>query len=241
MPGLEVDASRKIHGTCVVCPDTPSMNGPDPHLPDDRKRRRMAKSALHSEITALLQDSSFEGESTPLKRLVPLIYDELRVIARRALRAERADHTLQTTALVHEAYMRLVDDERVTRRGKAYFFAAAASAMRRVLVEHARRRGAVKRGGGAEPVTLGDDHVAVDAFAAELLDLDRALAELAELSPRQARVVECRYFGGLSVEETADALGISPRTVKHDWSLARAWLYHAIGGRPSKGRTQSGS
>jgi hypothetical protein len=120
----------------------------------------------------------------------------------------------------------------VTRQGRAYFFGAAARAMRQVLIEAARRRNAIKRGGGVAPVTLGDDHVGVDAYASELLDLDRALTELERRSHRQARVVECRYFGGLSVEETAAALDVSPRTVKSDWALARAWLYTALRDAP---------
>src|SRR5690606_27472828 len=137
--------------------------------------------------------------------------------------------TLQTTALVHEAYFRLADDTKVTARGRAYFFAAAARAMRQVLVDHARRRNAAKRGGGVEPVSLDETRLAVDELAAELLDLDRELERLAALNERHARVVECRFFAGLSVEETAAALDVSPRTVKSDWALARAWLYETLG------------
>jgi RNA polymerase sigma factor (TIGR02999 family) len=165
-----------------------------------------------------------------LDRLFPLVYDELRVLAHRQLGSERPDHTLRTTALVHEAYLRLVDDTRATRKGRAYFFAAAARAMRQILVDHARRRNAAKRGGGAENLSLDHGDIAVDRFAHELIDLDRALHELAKLNPRHAQVVECRFFGGLDVDETAEALGVSARTVKYDWALARAWLYGALGG-----------
>jgi RNA polymerase sigma-70 factor, ECF subfamily len=182
-----------------------------------------------SDATALLATAD-SGDGAALDRLVPLLYDELRVMAHRQLARERRNETLQTTALVHEAYLRLVDDSRVTRRGRAYFFAAAARAMRQVLVDHARRRNAEKRGGGARALSLDEEQIAVDEFAAELLDLDRALEQLATLNPRHARVVECRFFAGMSVEETAESLGVSPRTVKYDWTLARAWLFDALGG-----------
>jgi RNA polymerase sigma-70 factor, ECF subfamily len=180
-----------------------------------------------SHATTLLATAE-SGDGGSLEQLVPLLYDELRAIAHRHLAGERHGHTLQTTGLVHEAYLKLVDDERVTRRGRAYFFAAAARAMRQVLVEYARRRRAAKRGGGVEALSLDEEQIAVDDFAAELLDLDRALAQLAELNPRHAQVVECRFFAGMSVEETAEALGVSARTVKYDWALARAWLFDAL-------------
>lgn len=179
--------------------------------------------------TTLLQTVE-TGDAEPLERLVPVIYEELRRMARGQLGREQRNPTLQTTELVHEAYLRLVDDGRVTRKGRAYFFAAAARAMRQVLIDAARRRGAKKRGGGEAPVTLEERHGAVDAYAAELIDLDAALTELEARSPRQARVVECRFFGGLSVAETSDALDVSERTVKSDWALARAWLFEALRG-----------
>ena len=182
---------------------------------------------LRSQTTTLLVDA-VSDEVGAVDRLFPIVYEELREIARRQLAKERVGHTLQTTALVHEAYVRLVDDTRVSRQGRAYFFASAARAMRQILVDHARRRGAAKRGGGVEPVTLEDDRTGVDAFAEELLDLDQALERLAELDPRHARVVECRYFGGMTVEETASALDVSPRTVRYDWALAKAWLHDAL-------------
>jgi RNA polymerase sigma-70 factor, ECF subfamily len=184
---------------------------------------------LRSRATTLLETAAPGDEST-LDRLVPLIYDELRAMAHRQLARERGDLTLQTTALVHEAYLKLVDDTRVTRRGRAYFFAAAARAMRQILVDRARHRNAAKRGGGAELVTLGKEDASVDAYAAELLDLHDALERLAERSPRQVSVVEYRFFAGMSVEETAEVLGVSTRTVESDWAMARAWLYQVLGG-----------
>ena len=178
-------------------------------------------------VTALLRDAP-QGNQDVMDQLVPLIYDELRAMARRQLAAKNAPHTLNTTALVHEAYLRLIDQTQVTARGRAYFFAAAAHAMRHVLVDRARRRTAQKRGAGQKPLALDDNEVAVDTFAAELLDLDRALEHLAARNPRQARVVECRFFGGLNIQETAEALDISPRTVRTDWTVARAWLNHRL-------------
>lgn len=182
-----------------------------------------------SAITTILQTTE-SADAAPLQKLVPIIYEELRRMARSQLAREQRNPTIQTTELVHEAYLRLVDDARVTRKGRAYFFGSAARAMRQVLVDAARRRGAVKRGGGEAPITLDENHGTVDAFAAELIDLDSALARLETIAPRQARVVECRFFAGLSVEETATALDVSPRTVKSDWALARAWLYDALRG-----------
>ncbi|MEJ2481999.1 MAG: sigma-70 family RNA polymerase sigma factor [Gemmatimonadota bacterium] len=190
------------------------------------------ESGIRDRTTTLLEPGA-EGDPARLDALLPLVYEELRGLAHRQLAGERAGHTLQTTALVHEAYVRLVDDTRVTRKGRAYFFGAAARAMRQVLVDHARRHAAKKRGGGARPVSLDAATLAVDEIANELLDLDRALDELARRNPRHARVVECRFFGGLSVEETADALDVSPRTVKYDWALARAWLHDSLRGRPN--------
>jgi RNA polymerase sigma factor (TIGR02999 family) len=153
-------------------------------------------------------------------------------MARRQLARQHERYTLQTTDLVHEAYLRLVGDGDVTHRGRAYFYAAAARAMRCVLVDAARRRNALKRGSGTAVVSLTANQVAVDPFADELLDLDAAIHDLESWNRRAARVVECRFFGGMSVEDTAEVLGVSPRTVKSDWALARAWLYDALQ-RPS--------
>ncbi|MGH7713404.1 MAG: ECF-type sigma factor [Gemmatimonadaceae bacterium] len=182
--------------------------------------------AIRSQVTALVHATQ-SGDRSSLDGLVALVYDELKAIAHRVLAGEPAGRTLQTTALVHEAYLKLVDATTISTRGRAYFFAAAARAMRQVLVDHARRRKAAKRDFGA-PLDLDDVQLAVDEFAVEVLDLDGALERLAALNPRHARVIECRHFGGLSVEETASALGVSPRTIKHDWALARAWLYRAL-------------
>ena len=180
-------------------------------------------------VTALLALGGDRKEDERLvDRLVPLVYDELRGMAHALLHRERGDHTLSTTALVHEAYLKLVDATRVVDRGRAYFFAAAARAMRHVLIDYARRRGREKRGGGREPVSLDSSAIAVDACADGLVDLDEALTRLTDLYPRLAQVVECRFFGGLSVEETAATLAISTRSVKRDWALARAWLYRDL-------------
>jgi RNA polymerase sigma factor (TIGR02999 family) len=192
--------------------------------------------------TALLERLD-SGEPPTLDQVVPLIFDELRDLAHGLLAREHRNVTLQTTAIVHEAYVRLVDDARVTVRGRAYFFAAAARAMRQILIDAARRRGALKRGGDAPSAAsdvdaplaaLDDGGARVDAYASELLDLNRALEKLELRNPRQMRVVECRFFGGLSVEETATALGVSPRTVKGDWALARAWLYRVLRGEEGR-------
>ncbi|HSJ12992.1 MAG TPA: ECF-type sigma factor [Longimicrobiales bacterium] len=178
-------------------------------------------------VTTALRTVESSGGAT-LEQLVGLLYDELKEMARRQLAHEAAGHTLQPTALVHEAYLKLVDSTQFGARERAYFFAAAARAMRQVLIEHARRRAAAKRGGGQAPITLESEQAGVDAFAVELLDLDRALEELAALRPRHARVIECRYFGGMSVEETAAVLDVSARTVKADWAFARAWLHQRL-------------
>jgi RNA polymerase sigma factor (TIGR02999 family) len=189
----------------------------------------MTGSSARAEATTLLEAAETgEAEAATLDRLFLLVYDELRALAHWQLLRERTGHTLSSTALVHEAYVRLVDDTRVARNGRAYFFAAAARAMRQVLVDYARKRRAAKRGGGQDLLSLDASEVSVDRFADELIDLDHALEHLAALNARQAHVVECRFFGGLELEETADALGVSVRTVKRDWALARAWLYDAL-------------
>lgn len=185
-------------------------------------------------VTAVFAEAFESDEGDELfDRLVPLVYEELRGLARRELAKHRRGRTLDTTGLVHEAYLRLVDHDRVPRKGRAYFFAAAARAMRQVLVDSARARQRQKRGGGQRPVTLDEAFVGtVDDLVDDVLALEDALERLAADFPRQARVVECRYYGGLSVEETAEALDVSDRTVKRDWALARAWLYDAIRSAP---------
>lgn len=174
------------------------------------------------DVTRLLRELGHDGRA--LDAVMPVVYDELRAIARRQLGAERSDHTLQPTALVHEAYLRLGRLERIEWLNRAQFFAIAARAMRRVLVDHALARRAAKRGGGAEHVPLDEALLVSVEDAGEILALNEALARLEAREPRLARVVECRYFAGFSIEETAEALGVSPATVKRDWAVARAWL-----------------
>lgn len=183
------------------------------------------------ETTAALLDAMESGDASAFHRLVPVVYDELRRMARRQRARGDGHPTLRTTELVHEAWIRLAGDDGVTSRGRAYFMGAAARAMRRVLIDAARRRSAARRGGDPVRVTLDDDLLPVGGYAAELVDLDRALSALEEESPRLARTVECRFFAGMTVEETAAALQVSARTVKGDWALARAWLYDALGSR----------
>ena len=192
--------------------------------------------ALRSATTSLLH-STESGDPVALDHLVSFLYDELRQMARRQLAKEHRNPTLHTTELVHEAYLRLVDDERVSAQGRGYFFASAAQAMRRILVDSARRRTATKRGGDAVRVTLDESAaMPVDSYAIELLDMDRGLTALEQESPRLAKVVELRFFGGLDVAEAAEILEVSPRTVKSDWALARAWLYTYLHGDvPSDG------
>jgi RNA polymerase sigma factor (TIGR02999 family) len=168
------------------------------------------------------------GDEGAFDRLIVLVYDDLRAIARHHLRLDRPDHTIDTTALVHEAYIRLVRYEDGEWRGRAQFFAFASKAMRRILIDYARARRAVKRGGTRIRVPLQDDAGAVDADVAELLALDDALERLGERNERMARVVECRFFGGLSVAETAETLDCSVRTVERDWTRARAYLHYAL-------------
>jgi RNA polymerase sigma factor (TIGR02999 family) len=183
-----------------------------------------------SNVSRLLAESGV-GNQRALDELLPLVYRELRAIARRQLRGERRDHTLQPTALVHEAFLRLVGQDELAWRGKAHFLAIAGQAMRRVLVDHARRHRADKRGGGvaALPVeAIADIGVAPGV---DLLGLDEAMTRLERLDPRAARVIEQRYFAGASVEETAEALGVAPVTVMRDWKMARAWLQRELSSR----------
>lgn len=164
------------------------------------------------------------GNREALDRLLPLVYDHMRGLAQRELRRERLDHTLSPTALVHEAYLKLVQLDRIDWRGRAHFFGACAGAMRRILISHARMKKAGKRGDGAAHVPVDNVLVAAEERPDDLLALDEALARLGELSERQAQVVEYRFFAGMGVEDTASALGISPATVKREWTAARAWL-----------------
>jgi RNA polymerase sigma factor (TIGR02999 family) len=183
------------------------------------------------DVTGLLIAST-RGDANARDALWSAVYDELRLVAHRQLRHERGDQTLGTTGLVHEAYLKLVRLDRVEWQSRAHFYAIAAQAMRRILINYAVGRRAQKRGGGVAPVTLdeaSDEVLAMaDERADELVALDEALERLKALNERQARVVECRVFGGLSVEETAAALDISPATVKRDWTVARAWLNREV-------------
>ena len=180
------------------------------------------------EITGMLRQWS-DGKQESLDSLLPLVYDELHRQASRFLRRERSGHTLQTTALIHEAYLKLIDQREVNWQNRAHFFGIAAQAMRRILVDHAKARHREKRGGEDENVPLEAVTLAVlDARSIDLEALDEALTQLARMDERQARIVELRYFSGLSIDETAAALRISPATVKSDWKLAKAWLYQEI-------------
>jgi RNA polymerase sigma factor (TIGR02999 family) len=182
----------------------------------------------NSDVTALLRAWS-DGDSAALERLLPIVYRELHRQAERYMRAQPPGHTLQTTALVHEAYLRLAIRDHPDWNGRAHFFGVAAKAMRSILVDHARARSAAKRGGGAEPVTLANLED-TDGQELDVLGLDDALRRLADLDPRKGSLVELRYFAGLTIEEAADSLGISPATAKREWRLARAWLRRELGG-----------
>jgi len=171
-----------------------------------------------------------KGDKEALDQLLPLVYDELRRQAARYLRRERAGHTLQTTALIHEAYIRLVDQKRVQWQNRAHFFGIAAQLMRRILVDHARSKKRVKRGGSDVRVSLAEASLAVKTRDLDVLALDEALDRLAALDAEQARLVELRFFGGLTIEETAEAMAISPATVKRHWTVARAWLARELEG-----------
>jgi RNA polymerase sigma factor (TIGR02999 family) len=176
-----------------------------------------------TDATDLLIAAS-HGNRDAMDQLIPLVYDELRRIAHRQLSSERTGHTLNTTALVHEAYVKLADLDRIEWKSRAHFFALAARIMRQILVNYAVSKRAQKRGGGWMPVPLEDIVQMPDSHADELIALDDAMKRLEESSARSIRVVECRFFGGMNIDETAAALEISPATVKRDWELARAWL-----------------
>ena len=180
-----------------------------------------------SELTGLLEDWK-HGDPTALQKLTPLIYDELRRIAHRYAQRERNGHTLQTTALINEAYLRLAGSEKHDWQNRSHFFAVTAQVMRHILIDHARRRRYVKHGGEAHQVPIEEASLMASERAAELIALDGALEDLATLDPRKARVVELRYFGGLSLEETAESIGVSLMTVRRDWRAAKAWLYRRL-------------
>jgi RNA polymerase sigma-70 factor (ECF subfamily) len=179
------------------------------------------------EVTQLLVDWG-NGNQAALDRLMPLVYTELRQLAHRYMRRERPGHTMQTTALIHEAYLRLVDQNQVRWQHQAHFFGIAARLMRQILIEHARSHTRAKRGGGVGTISLDEAAVVSQMRAMELLALDDALERLAAIDPRKSRVVELRFFGGLSVEEAAQVLNIAPNTVLRDWRMAKAWLRREI-------------
>jgi len=178
-------------------------------------------------VTELLVGWS-QGDQGASNQLLPLVYGELRRLARRYLRHERPNHTLQTTALVHEAYLRLVDQKNTNWQNRSQFFALSSQLMRRILVDYARSHGAARRGGGITNLSLDEAMIPSPQNSADLMALDEALTCLTAMDPHQGRVVELRVFGGLTVDETAEALGISPRTVKREWSMAKAWLHQRI-------------
>lgn len=176
------------------------------------------------EVTGLLLELA-QGNQAAAEKLVPLVYDELKRTARRYMRRERSDHTLQTTALVHEAYLKLIQQHRIDWQSRSHFFAIAAQLMRRILLDHARGHLRHKRGGQVEILPFNEALTFSDEQSEELIRLDDALERLSTIDPRQSRIVVLRFFGGLSIEETAAVLGVSPKTVKRDWAIAKAWLH----------------
>lgn len=180
------------------------------------------------DVTVILRHAT-SGDRAAAGELLPLVYDELRRLAQHHLKSERSDHTLQATALVHEAYLRLVDQTRTEWQNRAHFFAVAAQAIRRILIDHARSRGRAKRGGGAQKLSLEEvPTLAANDSYTDLLALDASLDALAKAHARPARVVEMRFYAGLTTREVAEVLGVSTRTVEGDWQFARAWLYAAL-------------
>src|SRR6266699_3230444 len=186
----------------------------------------MRQSSTH-EVTQLLIAWS-SGDKAALDRLMPLIHQELRRLSHRYMSREHPGHTLQTTALVNEAYVRLVNRKGVHWQNRAHFFAMAAQLMRSILVDHARSHAYAKRGGGAHKIALDDAMAVSQQRAADVVALDDALKRLAEIDPRQSRIVEMKFFGGLTIEETGEVLGLSPATIKREWSTAKAWLFHEM-------------
>lgn len=188
------------------------------------------KEPIPVKITELLQAWSRKGERAAFDALVPLVYDELKKQARRYLRRERGNHTLQTSALVHEAYIRLVEPRELEIQNRMHFFAVSATLMRQILVDHARTKNRMKRGGAAENLSLREEILpsSEQGDGIDILALDEALTRLAGTDAQQTKIVELRYFGGLTVEETAQVLQISPATVKRDWAMAKAWLHREL-------------
>lgn len=208
-----------------VVPEYPT--GPLPLSFQDEQPAMQRPAAHPGEVTQLLRQLA-HGDGRVVDHLLPLVYEQLRGIAHRRLQSEPADQTLGTTELVHEAYLKLVGQDRVDWQNRAHFFAIAARAMRRILIDTAVARKAQKRGGGRRRIPLEEVEVMTEQRSDEVLALDQALRRLETIDERHGRVVECRFFGGMSIEETASALGISPATVKRDWTLARAWLHREM-------------
>jgi RNA polymerase sigma factor (TIGR02999 family) len=181
------------------------------------------------EVTWILQRAG-EGDAAALNELMPLVYDELRLLAERHMARERPGHTLQPTALANEVFLKLVDQSRVQWQGRAHFFAIASRSIRRILADHARGRERVKRGGEQQRVALDEEKTPRPAGEIDILEIDDALSALAALHPRQAQIVELRFFGGLSMEEIAEVTGVSLRTVAEDWKMAKAWLRRELSG-----------
>jgi RNA polymerase sigma-70 factor (ECF subfamily) len=183
--------------------------------------------ALPEKITQLLMNWSW-GDKAALDQLVPLVYPELRRLAKRHMGRESPEHTLQTSALINEAYLKLVDQQNVQWQNRAHFFAVAAQVMRHILVDHARSRNYAKRGGGAPKLPLDEAVALTERRAAQLIALDDALTDLAALDARKSQIIELRFFGGLSLEETAEVMNISPSTVQREWRAAKAWLHNTM-------------
>ena len=198
-----------------------------------RPEQNEDETSRSAEVSQLLQAWT-DGDRGVLDRLTPIVYDELHRLARHYMRGERSGHSLQTTALVNEAYMRLVDYKGMQWQNRAHFFAVSAQLMRRILVDHARRHN-LKRGGGVQHISLEETAMVGGGRAGDLVGLDNAMDALARLDPRKMQVVEMRFFGGLSVEETAEVLKVSPVTVMRDWSTAKAWLYRELTGGTTDG------
>lgn len=184
------------------------------------------------DVSQTLNDIA-EGHDSDAERLMPLVYDQMRALAGSMINQEIPGHTLQPTALVNEAYLKLADQNRVNWKGKTHFFAIGAKVMRRILVDHARGRKRQKRGGGMRRITLGDDMKVSSRNDEDVLAIEEALTKLAELDPRQVEIIEMRFFGGMTVEEVAEVLSVSKRTVESDWTMARAWLRRELTDNPS--------
>jgi len=228
-PGLLADRSA-VYSVGVYRARLRAASKPTDH--GNPNLLRMSDSPI--DVTMLLRDVS-GGSKSALEKLVPVVYDELRRLAAHYLRQERSEHTLQATALVHEAYLRLVDQRNVDWKNRNHFFGVAAHLMRRVLLIHARDHRAAKRGGSAQKISLEDTAILSSEQADDFVYLDELLHRLAALDARQEKVVELRFFGGLSIEETAELLGVAPATVKRDWVMAKAWLARELGRNRASG------